>query len=155
MSHPWVILPANFNQAQNTQDDLYQKRKDEAENAARFATASVAQITTGTGVIRGGSAVSFPITFTEEPAFTYGSGIAKGAGVNNPQGSAVVRAWSRDSRGFYLGAYMTFQVDGDGSPGSLQMVHHLNFSGIAFKDLPNEMLSALETFIPRKPWMGF
>jgi hypothetical protein len=153
--NPWLILPPNFNEARNTQDDAAQRVADQRANAARFCTATVVQNTTGSGEIRTTAAVLFPVTFAEEPTFAYGSGIAKGAGAHNPTGSAQVRAWARDSRGFYLGAFMTYKVDADGSAGSLQMLHHLSFSGVAFKDLPNEMLSALETFAPRKPWMGF
>lgn len=116
----------------------------------RFESERVAEQQATNGIVRGKSLtvsedgfgqvnlnVSFPVTFVEEPVFSYGYALEEGEYVQGvvPACTAVVVAWDKrtltDDRVYWVGAQIGVRIEG--WPGLLLWVHH-TFTGVSLQN---------------------
>ena len=108
------------------------------QNSSRLAQSFNSVETVGVGMIRLRSALIFDCSFIQKPIVGYGmtveSDLVEG---DFPSCSGGVTDWRRNSRGFYLGAYVYLVVTAVEDP---TIQHDFTFTGIAMKDLPEHLL---------------
>lgn len=114
---------------------LEQVRENSARQAQSFATLT----THGSGETQHATVVPFDCTFIEEPFVAYGFSLDGDTLVDGffPTSSGGVWKWQQDRRGFYLGAWVFFVVNGSST---YDLQHSFTFSGIAIKDLPDYLM---------------
>lgn len=106
--------------------------------------------------------LTFQVTFVSEPFFTSGAAmVSLPAGATaTPWASATVRSWIRDTDGNYSGAYISLHVsapeldnDEGGSIDSRNyvMTHYLQFQALAYKNLGQANLTAIESLVVKTP----
>lgn len=83
------------------------------ENEARTAQSSAIYTTDGSGDFVPDEPHYFGCTFVEKPIVSYAFEVHDGANLKDvPRCSGGVREWIQDSRGFYIGAWVAYAVDG-------------------------------------------
>jgi len=123
------------------------------ENSARLATAQLSFTTHGWGEFKLPEVAYFGVTFIERPLLASGVSIDGDALIPTrfPRVTAGVYRWLQDVKGFYIGAWVFFVVDTQSSfittsvtsdPG-YDLVHDLQFTGIAAKILPAHLLDGM------------
>lgn len=141
-------------------DDLdYRRAADarHAENRARFAQVNARFAQTGFGSMEFADPVDFGLTFIDEPYVSTGHSIdVDELGVDDsdetptlPQITSYVVEWSRDDRGFYVGAWCAGTVtyaptssdpadtaEIEGAREQATVKHMFTFSATAIKDIP-------------------
>jgi hypothetical protein len=120
------------------------------ENSARLATAQLSFTTHGWGEFKLPEVAYFSATFIERPSVSYGMSIDGDALIPTrfPRVTAGVYRWLQDVKGFYIGAWVFFVVDTQSpfitttvtSDPGYDLIHDLQFTGIAAKILPAHLL---------------
>lgn len=120
------------------------------ENTSRLAVAQVSFHTHGWGEFKIPEVAYFSSTFTHRPSLACGSSIDGDLLIPTrfPRVTCGVYRWLRDVQGFYTGCWVFFVVDTQSAfiattvtadPG-YDLVHDLQFTGIAIKALPSHLL---------------
>ena len=134
-------------------------------NGARPATQILTQVSIGVGNFRLVEPLSFDVPFTDEPVFTQGAALQAHPSATlwyDPVGVAGIRGWQRDDRGHFIGVFCYFSVtmqpvDVDlafTAYPEVTMIHNLVFFGVAYKPLPKEVRSEMETIEARPVMLG-
>jgi hypothetical protein len=113
------------------------------QNSARPADSMIMFDSRSSGEIQHPDVLSFETTFVEEPVMSYGYRIDEEEGDELvvgqfPRCTGFVFDWRRNTKGFYLGAFVGVCIDvptGSETP-SYFITHYFRFQGIAIKDLP-------------------
>lgn len=109
------------------------------QNTSRLAQSYNVVVTTGTGMLKLKTVVTFACTFVEQPYVSYGyvlgSDLIEG---DYPSSSGGVYEYQTDERGFYIGAWVFAVVTAVEDYPSI--THNFTFTGIAMKDLPDYLL---------------
>lgn len=152
----WALLAA--------QEGRTEQRETQRENSARLAYSVHTVHSAGVGVFVLGQAVDFDVTFLERPIFTQGALVREGGVVEDwfpPLGSASVTRWKRNTKGFYVGAWLTLEVrmvrvDGASAfdPPKVKMAHDVVFMGSAYKDLGQDVAIESATVASRPVGYG-
>lgn len=138
-----------------TQQLAQQRREAHRENAARLASIVVSFETTGSGDLIPPQPVVFKVPFFEEPTVAYGSVLRRRPDAQFyrlPVSSGGVLRWQKNERGFVLGAFLYFGIQVGYAPGFIPsedtplarpvMLHHLTFTGPAYKRMSPEVADA-------------
>ena len=121
------------------------------ENSARDGTQRIVVSTTGVGTTQLVALQQFSNPFTVKPHIAYGSEITLMPDLaiySAPACSGSVSRWERDERGFYIGCYLLVTVlvsSLTGSTPQCRALHHFSMSGIAFKDLGEDITNDLSS----------
>jgi hypothetical protein len=137
------------------QDAANAARSAQAENGARWAVSSHTIETKGLTSARIADPVMFEAPFTQAPYISTGLAIRQDADPASgwiPQVSAGVWQWHRNTKGHYTGAYLFVHV-GAGAIGSV-LQHHFTFSGLAYKDLGQDVSTEAQLLAPRPVGFG-
>lgn len=149
-------------------------RDAQRENGARSAMSYHQVQTEGIGQVIPAAALEFDVVFLTEPVFSSGSSVItqpSPARYSVPVATVQLTRWLRNERGFYLGAFVAFDIKApeplpDGTPAAdpvqgakedaqeVRILHHLSFNAFAYKPLGDEALADLESIVPR-PAGGF
>jgi hypothetical protein len=132
-----------------------QRKEAHRENAARNATFTAVYETTGSGDLVPAQAVKFEMPFFSEPSMLSGATLVRLPDrrfYRLPQVTAAVLRWERNTRGFYIGAFMYYRVWCEQLPAALLapdlerplpvINHHLSFNGAAYKAMSREVNEA-------------
>lgn len=138
------------------------QRERVRENSARPARSEVRQFTTGVGELVTDE-VRFDVPFTDTPMVAYGCSLWTPPDRTYwtlPLTSGGVYRWSKQD-GLYVGAWLWFrvrcdlQLDDDGAPvdeahtdvnpATPVVEHHLAFTAVGLKPLPDRILLGLES----------
>lgn len=113
--------------------------EQQRENRTRPASCFMKYSTAGQGELLTPRVCRFDVTFVEEPRVFSGWEMDGDTLVKGyyPMVSAGVWKWQRDARGYYLGAWLVFNITGHDT---YTIDHHFHFTGIAIKDLPAHLL---------------
>lgn len=120
------------------------------ENTSRLAVCQLSFSTHGWGEFKMPTAAYFTSTFIKRPLIASSVSLDgdKLIATRFPRVTAGVHRWIRDVKGFYTGAWVFFVVDTQSSfiattvatdPG-YDLIHDMQFTGIAIKALPSHLL---------------
>jgi hypothetical protein len=120
------------------------------ENTSRLAVCQLSFATHGWGEFKMPTAVYFTSTFINRPLIASSVSIDGDALIPTrfPRITAGVFRWIQDVKGFYTGAWVFFVVDTQSSfiattvttdPG-YDLIHDMQFTGVAIKALPSHLL---------------
>lgn len=133
-------------------------------NAARLAFSCHHQASTGVGHFTIAEPIMFDLPFLTRPFFAQGAAVRvqpPRAEWGVPQGSASVYQWERNSKGHYVGAYVSLSVSLELLEGGfytqipgVEMVHDLVFIGVGYKDLGSEVATEAHLITPRPVGFG-
>lgn len=133
-----------------------QRKESHRDNAARVMSLYVEYETTGDGRYMPKQPVLFSVPFLEQPSQTHGFVLDREPQkeiYDLPTVTSGVRRWERNQRGYYIGAYLYFNICCDFldtyeplsakiPPASPIILHHFVFNGLAYKVMSKEINDA-------------
>ena len=140
--------------------DLENRRGDverHRENSGRLAQVVARYHSSGQGSIEFTHRVDFGLTFITKPMMQYGSEIDlddlderldldynKNQSPPVPLTAGYVTSWDRNSRGYYVGAFVGARVyyppeDLIPRDFTVEVIHHYRFTTVAMKDVPVDL----------------
>lgn len=140
------------------QDTTTARRETQAANSARLALYRHTHASSGVGTVQVPTAIDFDVTFLERPHFTQGAVVKVSPDLaiwNLPIGTAGLWQWKRNTKGYYIGAYVYLDVRMETRNGDVldyphvEMLHDLLFSGVAYKDLGDAISTDAQMLTPR------
>lgn len=126
-----------------TMDSARAREQQVRENSARLAESFVTVSTTGQGGYRFDNVSYFGVTFINRP-YVAVAHVVNDNDLTNPNqfpvASGGVWKWLTNERGFYTGAWLYVSVYCFGATPNYAMEHDFTFTGVAVKDLPEQLL---------------
>jgi len=143
-----------FFEVVRAQDATAQARATQAENSARWGVSQHVLDTRGSTSVRRQQPIMFETPFLSPPFVSTGAVIKKDFSPEVawvPETNAGVWQWHRNTRGHYTGAYVFLMVKTPQVQAEIE--HHFTFSGVAYKDL-GEQVSTDAQLLQSRP-VGF
>lgn len=130
-------------------------RVQQGENTSRWAVSQHVVESRGSVHMRATQPIVFETPFYEAPAVMTGMAIKKDMALGSewiPAGSAGIYQWQRNTKGHYTGAYYFLAVTNVEAGSTIE--HHFMFSGVAYKNLGQEVAADAQSLLVRPVGFG-
>lgn len=150
-----VIVAGGFYDVLVAQEAATAVRAQQGENTSRWAVSLHVVETRGNVRMRATQPIVFETPFYEPPSVTTGVAIKKDFAPGAewlPSGSAGIYQWQRNPKGHYTGAFYFVAVSNVEAMSEIE--HHFVFSGVAYKNLGQEVAADAQTLLVRPVGFG-